>query len=179
MTKSDMTWNELITELDRIKYLPPKKIRASDGKVLEQPWTMDRICSRVVPDVNTGCWNWVGALSKTGYGIIVTKKGTGTVHRMVWRIKYGEPGSKILVCHTCDNRKCCNPEHLFLGTVQDNSDDMVRKGRQKKSKKLTPESIVEIIKSKDLQKTIAVRFGITKSYVSAIQRRARFNYAKT
>lgn len=74
------------------------------------------------------CWVWQGAVSKTtGYG--VAGGGAEGAHRLMWKLTFGEPPDGQMVLHKCDVRRCINPAHLFLGTHQDNMDDMVNKRR--------------------------------------------------
>lgn len=75
--------------------------------------------------------------------------------------------------HTCDNPSCCNPRHLNLGTNLDNVADMLRKGRAPNAK-LTIEQVKEIELSKDKQREIADRYGISQSMVSRIRSGARW-----
>jgi hypothetical protein len=77
-----------------------------------------------------GCWEWTGYVAPNGYGQIGSKK----VHRVSFEVFKG-PITKPEVCHTCDNRKCFNPEHLFNGTKSDNQRDSVNKKRHTNSKK--------------------------------------------
>lgn len=81
-----------------------------------------------------GCWEWIGALHESGYGLIGRGgRGEGLIraHRLSWELAGNAlPDDKFLL-HKCDNRKCVNPAHLFVGTNQDNVDDMWSKGRGK------------------------------------------------
>jgi len=123
------------------------------------------------------CWLWNGAFQKGGYGI--TCMGTKNVlaHRVAWMYPDYVIPDGMFICHSCDNRACCNPKHLFLGTLKDNVEDMVKKGRQAKGFslphcKLTNNQIREIrfryTNESIFQYQLAIEYGIDQSYVSYI-----------
>jgi hypothetical protein len=84
----------------------------------------ERLRLRSVVDPETGCHLWTGTLIPGGYGRVHV-----AAHRLAYQLANGPIPGGMLVLHRCDNPPCCNPEHLFLGSPQDNMTDKVRKGR--------------------------------------------------
>lgn len=79
-----------------------------------------------------GCWVWTGSLVKDrgGYGRFHANGKSYRAHRLSWQLHHGRWPGNLFVCHKCDNPRCVRPDHLFLGTTDDNMADMVSKGRK-------------------------------------------------
>jgi hypothetical protein len=90
----------------------------------------EKFWSRVNKNGPNGCWEWTRSTVR-GYGQLRVSNKYFRAHRYSWFIHNGEIPLGLCVCHHCDNPKCVNPSHLFLGTVKDNADDCVKKGRNK------------------------------------------------
>jgi len=96
---------------------------------------IERVLKKVVKLPWSGCWIFTGAINDAGYGIVgLGKRGepNDRAHRITYRHFKGDIPKGMFVCHTCDVPSCCNPYHLFLGTNQDNVNDMVKKKRNSK-----------------------------------------------
>jgi hypothetical protein len=136
--------------------------------------TFEQIIARTAITPND-CWEWQGALNKDGYPTIRQNNRVCRGARIVWEATTGKallPGQ--LVCHKCDNPSCLNPNHLFVGTVKDNSWDMMRKGRGAgplQQRKLTSAEVLAIRVDSRTQRVIAGDYGISQSSVSLIKRR--------
>ncbi len=126
-----------------------------------------------------GCWDWKGSVQRYGQMSYDYKKITA--HRASWIIHFGEIPEGMYVCHKCDNTKCSNPEHLFLGTAKDNIQDCINKKRikgyarrgEKNSKcKLKEVDVLEIkklLKTNITQDEIAKKFNVTQVAISKIK----------
>ena len=117
------------------------------------------------------CWNCTSHnKSSYSYPYIMRNKKFGKISRYVWKLRFGPIPRGILVCHKCDNPKCINPDHLFLGTVQDNALDMVRKGRAPRSRrKLTDKQAIEIFKSNKSSNVLIKKYRVSKSIINRVK----------
>lgn len=133
----------------------------------------------------SGCLEFQGAL-KDGYGkIVVGSRSDGSrrlkfAHRVAWELANGPIPDGLIVCHACDNRLCCNPEHLFLGTHNDNMADMVAKGRQRNGRpagvlngraKLSPSAAAQIREryaAGESRASLAEAFGVGRSAIREV-----------
>lgn len=127
----------------------------------------ERLWSRVTK--TRGCWEWNGYTNRKGYGrITIERRVSDGVHRVSWRLLFGDIPAGMSVCHRCDNRRCVRPEHLFLGTNTDNTADMVAKRRQAKGErqalaKLTASDVTAIRArhaAGEQTKNLAAEYGV-------------------
>lgn len=96
---------------------------------------IDRFLDKIEIDPETECWNWTGGVHRTGYGMMWLKGKYVKPHRFGYIIGHQTNIHDLyIVCHKCDNRRCCNPSHLFLGSHNDNNQDMMNKGRHRSLK---------------------------------------------
>ncbi len=86
------------------------------------------IDERCIPEPNTGCWLWTKYTLSAGYGLSSHQQKSWLAHRLSYAAYFEDPGG-LFVCHKCDTPSCVNPNHLFLGTHQENMDDAAVKGR--------------------------------------------------
>lgn len=128
------------------------------------------------------CWIWTGSVTNSGYGQIKigNRKDPGgrrgkRVHRLLYEAIHGDISEDVVCCHKCDVRLCVNPDHIFLGTREDNQKDMASKGRAAKGErngfsKLTEDQVKEIksLLGKKMQKEIATKFGVRQNLISRI-----------
>ena len=141
---------------------------------------IDRFYNKVNKDTPTGCWEWTAGLDKDGYGTFKLDGKKWRAHRLSWIIAKGDIPEDIVVCHTCDNRKCCNDSHLFLGNNSMNTYDAIRKRRKADTSGeangraiLTENKVIEIryLCEQGLlsQKEISERTGISQALISMIK----------
>lgn len=119
-----------------------------------------------------GCIEWQGNINNQGYGVLRgNDKKIIQAHRYAWERVNGKIPDGMCICHKCDNRKCVNIEHLFLGTWYDNNHDRSLKGRTANSNaKLTIEQVKEIKRMKHTKsiKELCKIFNMSKSAIGAI-----------
>ena len=140
---------------------------------------MKRFWSKVDIKGSDECWEWQAGLSSTGYGVFCFKYALYGSHQMSFALSYGfDPkGSGWLVCHTCENnRACCNPRHLYLGTYKTNAQDAAKQGRSSRQI-ITHEQRKDIIKAYQdapstygLTKRLASLYGVSNRTITAIAR---------
>lgn len=109
--------------------------------------TKCRLDFKSVVNVETGCIEWTGARQKAGYGALNLDGEVKATHRLSYETNVGPIPTGMFVCHKCDNPSCINPEHLFLGTNEDNVEDMRQKGRAAWAKRDMPEWVKDRIRA--------------------------------
>lgn len=145
----------------------------------------EKFLSRSATGRYDDCWYWLGCVQSNGYGRMKVKGKTDFAHRWAYRVFRGETPKGLDVCHTCDNRQCVNPAHLFLGIRLENMQDCKAKGRHSHGPahaakisgergpgaKLTTKQVKEIISCRRDGLTpakIAERFGVDPSTIRNI-----------
>ena len=136
-----------------------------------------------------GCWIWKAGKDLEGYGRFRVKKHTGQAHRFSYELVHGKIPKGMLVCHSCDNPSCVNPEHLFLGTHKINGKDKAIKGRAARHlgetnpmSKLKREDVLVIksLYSKGCkQESLALRFNVGQDHISRIVNGKCWNWLTT
>lgn len=126
------------------------------------------------------CWVWTGATTEFGYGKLRSEKIWYAAHRRSFEMAHGVVPQGMLVCHRCDTPACVRPDHLFLGTAQQNTRDMHAKGRAalagakgeaNSHAKLLDEQVLAIRQRFDdgeMIRALAIEFGLTRSAISDI-----------
>lgn len=134
------------------------------------------------------CWDWIGSIGSTGYGRFSIKSKYYKAHRISYILFKGEIPTNKLVLHTCDNRICVNPEHLFIGSQSENLYDMYNKKRRdqyliscKGSKhpnsKLTEDNVKFILNSNESDRKLGEYFNVSKTLIHLIRKRKIWKHA--
>ncbi|MCK4261393.1 MAG: HNH endonuclease [Halanaerobiales bacterium] len=129
----------------------------------------------------TGCWEYNGCVQSNGYSRIRHRGVTNYGHRLSFEAFNGPIARGLFVCHKCDNRKCINPNHLFLGTREDNTIDAMGKGRVAKGEQLSPlknKDVIFIRNSPLSSKELANKYNLNPSSISAIRLNKTWKHIK-
>lgn len=142
---------------------------------------MDIFPNRISPEPNSGCWLWDAAVASHGYGTFSKNK---TAHRYSCELLHGKIPHGMMALHTCDNKLCVNPQHIYIGSKKDNSLDAYSRGRMDHVKhpscenhpmaKLKPEHVEEIRSvvgrfKRGQRAEMAFRFGVSPATISDVK----------
>ena len=159
----------------RAKLCQPCRIAQWQGKA--EDWHA-RFWAKVDKRGPDECWNWLAGHTVTGYAEFSRNNQMLRANRVSYELHHGRIPPGLDVCHTCDNRSCVNPAHLFLGTRSDNMKDAVKKGRARglipsgeshPSARLTAQQAREIRNFTEDALVVAARYGITRIHVYQIR----------
>ena len=130
----------------------------------------ERLLLGIRVDRNRGCWIWTRSTTGKGYGVFSFKGRRKKAHHAAYEVFKGPIPSGSHLCHHCDNKLCCNPEHLYVGNQSTNMRDMYNRGRggpphtpgEKNGRaKLTEAAVREIRVSLESYKVLANKYGVT------------------
>jgi len=133
------------------------------------------------PDERTGCLVWTGARCHGGYGNVTFNGRTWLAHRLAYTAWRGEIPKGLYVCHRCDNRQCVAVDHLFLGTPQENTADMMRKGRGRWRSRLTVAQVIEIkrrLVDGETCGVIAREHGVSVAAIQAVKHGKNWSHVR-
>jgi hypothetical protein len=129
------------------------------------------------------CWEWTGRISKWGYGLWYVRNGGNRpnklAHRFAYELAKGPIPKGLCVCHSCDNRLCVNPDHLWLGTLEENNHDRDAKGRTNRpigenhpraKLDLRKVRMIRRLRGKVTQSRLAKHFGVSPSTIASAQK---------
>lgn len=149
---------------------------------------MDRIYETIQKHISTqpteaGCLEWNGYCDKDGYGLktfsIDGKYKTFRIHRLMFEKEKGNITQGQVIRHTCDNPRCANPNHLLIGSHQDNINDKISRNRasggrmigsKNPNHKLTEEQVKEIRNSNETNKSLAIKYNVSNVLIGLIKR---------
>lgn len=148
-----------------------------------KPTLRERFFAKIDTDGPGGCWLWTAARNNHGYGVIRVGGRGGRLwlaHRLSWLLHHWPIPQGLCILHQCDVPACTNPAHLFIGTMQDNIQDKVTKGRARGGvrfgeannlAKLTEDQVRQIRNRRgETQCALGIEFGVSQSNISDILR---------
>lgn len=157
-----------------------------DSTAIARFWAKVNKDGPVIREELGPCWIWTASTTH-GYGMFnVGQQTIVAAPRVSWIIHNGVPPKGILICHKCDNRPCCRPDHLFLGTHKDNLSDMAAKGRSTRgmkhaSAKLTDADVQNILSrcqncKRGEKKNLALEYGVGHGCITKIIQGERWSH---
>lgn len=152
-----------------------KVMRLKQSGTLEQ-----RFFSRFAK-LKNGCWQWRAHTDKDGYGVLPGDSKNTRAHRFSYEFHKGKIPDGMVVCHSCDNPGCVNPEHLFTGTTKDNAQDALKKqrhyvGEKNGRSKLTEQQVKNILVSPLNGPELAEMYGVDRATINSIKRRSTWKH---
>ena len=159
----------------------PEHLLTGRRQQRSKQWLLQRVAK-----APNGCWLWSKVKTGAGYGHFTMKGKTILAHRYSWELRHGPIPKHKVVCHQCDNPACINPDHLFLGSLKDNSRDMVKKKRchprhgvTHPCHKLTEDEVrkIRLYHANGIpQKTLVAQFRVSASVISQVVHRKSWKH---
>jgi hypothetical protein len=171
--------NNYARRVGRVKQYPCETCETLCFRKNSHPFCSDKCRFMSYIEKTDSCWIWKGGKFQVGYSIIIASRYSYEIHK-------GPIEDGLLICHTCDNPPCVNPEHLWQGTNSENIKDAYKKGRLKSQKgedchnaKLTEKDVLdirELFKNNIKVKDIAPKYNITSNYCRAVCKRTTWKH---
>lgn len=171
-------------------YIPPAPGEAYEWPV--DPTAEERFWAKVDRGEASDCWEWTAAKNQNGYGMLRNNGHSALASRLSWVLEHNQPVPHGLhILHTCDNRGCVNPSHLYVGTNADNVRDKVQRGRTPKEQpkkkgeghplaKLTEAQVRDIRHRHSGRRgdgrDLAREFGVARSTITLIVQRKLWSH---